>query len=480
MAREGIEQATRNTQYAARIFLLNPPAQPGTAPNREGAGGLGAVSEEGGFVYPPHILATCAAVLREAGWEVAACDGVAARLSVGDLLGRLADLQPQMVGLLASPLTLQGDLTCLRELERAYPQARYLLFGPGLPVVADSLPGDLPATVLLGEPEGLLPAACARLTNCRGEAFGSSCTPDGRAQCLPNASPLHLWSAASLGLGDAMPEGLVQDLDSLPFPAWDLLDAARYPFLTVQASRGCGDSCLYCPYVVAQGRKFRGRSTENVLAELRWLRKSFRPRRIVFRDPVFACERARVETLCYGIVADPALRPGSGDRAWWWECESRPEHLDRELLRLMARAGCRSLKIGLETVDPDLLCTVARTQRPSAAAQYRSRAADLVDDCRRAGIACRLFVLVGLPGETRQAVEETARFLREVRPAGVQVKKLVLYPGVTWPRELALPPAEEVETHYRLLQEAAREAAEGGRPRRSWLRWLLRSVIREA
>ena len=471
MAREGIEQATRNTQYAGRIFLLNPPAQPGTAPNREGAGGLGAMNEEGGFIYPPHILATCAAVLREAGWEVAACDAVAARLGVGDVLGRLAALQPQVVGLVASPLTLQGDLTCLRELTQAHPQARYLLLGPGLSVVADSLPRDLPATVLLGEPEGLLLAACARLLGEQPSRFPGIGSSNSTGEGSATPASLHLLLT---------PEGLVQNLDSLPFPAWDLLDAAGYPFLTVQASRGCGDSCLYCPYVVAQGRNFRGRSTESVLGELRWLRKNFRPRRIVFRDPVFAYERARVETLCHGILADPALRPGPGERAWWWECESRPEHFDRELLRLMVRAGCRSLKIGLETVDPDLLCTVARTQGPSAAAQYRGLAADLVGDCRRVGIACRLFVLVGLPGETHQAVEETARFLRDIRPAGVQVKKLLLYPGVTWPRELALPPAEEVETHYRLLQKAAREAAEGGRPRRSWLRRLLRSVIREA
>ena len=422
------------------VLLLNPPGPPGVAPNREGAAGMGALAEEGGFVYPPQTLASVAAVLRAAGWPVVAHDAVGAGWGLEEVCRRVAAAGPAVVGLFVSALTLESDLGVLAALRRAHPAGRYLLFGGGLRAVQRALADGLGAVALVGEPEGLMAAACERLA--RGEAAATG-----------------IWTAADLGGSE-----WVEDLDGLPFPAWDLVGPQRYPFLTVQASRGCPERCLYCPYVVAQGRAWRGRDSEGVLAELRWLRERFRPRRVVFRDPVFARERARVEALCRGLVADPALRPGRGERYWWWEAESRPEHFDRELLQLIRRAGCASLKIGLETVHASLLCALGRTADAAAAARYVAAAARRVEESRRVGIGCRLFVLVGVPGESDQAVAETARFLQEVRPVAVHVKPFVAYPGLAWPEGLCVPSAEETQARC----QALRRAAAG--PRRGWWR----------
>ncbi len=445
------------TKAEGRVLLANPPAPPGMVANREGAGGLGAVGDEGGFAYPPQTLAAAAAVVRAAGWQVTAYDAPTLRMSVEDLAERLASEQPTIVGLLVSAMTLQGDLAVLQTLAQRYPAARYLLFGPALRAIARLLPKGI-AVALDGEPEGLLPAACARLAT--GEAVDEAA-----------------WSAADLVPGAELVDGLVPDLDALPLPAWDLLGAERYPFLTLQASRGCGHACLYCPYVVAQGRHLRLRQPERVLAELRWLRQSFRPGRIVFREPAFAYDREHAAAICRGIAADPALRPRTGSHYWWWECESRPEHIDRDLLHLMARAGCLALKIGLETVNAALLCSMGRVAGPEAAGRYRRHTATVVEECRRAGIVGRLFVMVGLPGETEQTVAETADFIRQVRPDEVLVKQYVPYPGLAWLEGHTLPAIEETEAHYTLLRSVAREVADSTRRSgRRWhrLRWLRR------
>jgi anaerobic magnesium-protoporphyrin IX monomethyl ester cyclase len=469
LSAQGPGRASAVSVPLVSVLLLNAPGGAGSTPNREGAAGLGALSEGGGFVYPPQTLAVCAAVLREAGFAVQCLDALAAGLDLAQTGERLASARPAIVGLLASALTLELDLATLRALQGAYPAARYLLFGPALRLDIIQLPADLPAVALRGEPEGMIAAACARLA--REEAPAGTC-----------------WTPADLGLAATMPAGLVVDLDTLPFPAWDLLDRACYPFLTVQASRGCDGACRYCPYVAAQGRAFRGRAPERVLAELRWLRREFAPTRIVFRDPAFACDRERVVALCEGISGDPALYPGRGDAFWWWECESHPEHVDRDLVRQMARAGCRGLKLGLETVDAALLALWGRTgaealglplgteQQLLAAEGYLRHVLDLIEECRQQGVACRLFVMAGVPGETEAAVAQTAAFLRGARPAGAHVKLWVDYPGVDWAGRPALPTVAEREAHYAALKQAAAEATAAARP--SGLRRLLRALRR--
>jgi len=106
------------------ILLLNPPGLTGSWPNREGAVGLGALSDEGGFIYPPQTLAAGAAALRAAGWAVTACDAQGAGLGLPQTAAQVAAKAPAIVGLLVSALTLAEDLEVLRRLQAAYPAAR--------------------------------------------------------------------------------------------------------------------------------------------------------------------------------------------------------------------------------------------------------------------------------------------------------------------------------------------------------------------
>jgi hypothetical protein len=410
---------------------------------------MGALAPAEGFAYPPHTLAVAAAVLHSVGLDFRLADAVAASWSAADVLKRIP---PGAVAVIqVSHATREADATFLAQLREERPDVRRLLIGPAAADQAwldDGLPGltasqscgpcACPAqdrlaqgtgseAVLAGEPELALPAAMQAVA---GGARGVL-TPTG------------------LGVPGHDRHGRLVELDALPFPAWEHVPWQAYGFLSLFSSRGCPDGCRYCPYVLGWGDRFRARSVDRVLAEMRWLAERFAPPRLVFRDPVFARERDRVVALCRGI------RQAGLTLAW--ECESRPEHFDRELLAEMRAAGCTTVKTGVESADPDLLVAVGRVANVNEAERYVQHAAEVAQAAVEVGLICRVFVMTGLPGETREAMRQTARFLQRLpRAVRVHVKPFIWYPG------LALPPGLGVREDWLAALQAAADAREAG------------------
>jgi len=423
------------------VYLINPPSAPGTLANREGAAGLGVVyPSPGPFFYPPHALASVAASLRTAGYDVRAHDALVEQPSAD---WALADA----IGVFVSHASLESDLAFLSML-RGMTSAWLIAFGPSMRYVADAvLTQGSVDIVLVGEAEGFFEEALRSLETAERPSLPQlTCPADVQALNFDG-------------------HGMVRDLDALPFPAWDLLPYSKYPLLTVLSSRGCPDPCVYCPYTAAQGHGFRARSLENVLAELEYVSERFRPTRLVFRDPVFAHDRLRVVRLCRELV-DRQL-------GLQWECESRPEHFDAELLEWMQRAGCRWVKIGLETTDQDLLVALHRVASAEAAGAYLQHTAEIVAICRKMGLRSRLFVMAGLPGQNAAMAEATRSFIERVRPTALNVKLCEVYPGTHLPMGTAVDHARQLQI---LRQAQAETQATATAPRLSTRakRWLKR------
>lgn len=371
----------------------------------------------GAFFYPPHTLAVAAARLRDAGHWVQTYDGVVEEHG--------PDLsQQEVVGVFVSYASLDTDITFIAALRRQTP-ARLIAFGPAMRFVGEHVLARAPVdAVLIGEAEGFFVAATEHLV---GEEFSSG------------ARKLGPGTVDAAGYDE---QGLLQNLDVLPIPAWDLLPWTTYPLLTVLSSRGCPDRCAYCPYAAAQGHRFRARSLESVLGELEYLHGQFRPSRLVFRDPVFAHDRERVVRMCHEM-----LKRGLSLN---WECESRPEHFDTELLRLMKRAGCQWVKIGLETTEETLLVRLCRAASLSEARAYVQHVAGVVEACRTVGLRCRLFVMAGMPGQDVTMAERTRRFVEELRPTALNVKLCEPYPGTSLPG----PTYDDHQAQLEVLHEA--------------------------
>ncbi len=380
------------------VILINPPSPPDQAANREGTAGMGVIGAQAtDFVYPPQTIATVAAVLRTNGYAVTCIDAVAEKLDTAATIERVpAPSEGVDVGVLVSQATRRIDMTFIDALAAAEPGGEIIAFGPAMRFIGPDIMAQSNVTaVAMGEAE------TAVLSTLQMVALEPADDAEG-------------WIAG--------PAAVDADPNQLPHPAWDLLPHELYPFLTLRAGRGCDDNCAYCPYVASEGFGRTVRSPEAVADELAWLATTYRKPRYLFRDIVFAADRAWVEAFCRevsGLHLEAA-----------WECESRPEHFDLGLLRHMARAGCTTIKIGVETFDDDLLASIGRLRPGESADDYRQRVREVLHACDQVGIGCRVFVMIGLPGETDRARTQTREFLAQVRPPYLSVKIYRPYAGI--------------------------------------------------
>ncbi|MEA1948851.1 MAG: radical SAM protein, partial [Thermodesulfobacteriota bacterium] len=158
------------------------------------------------------------------------------------------------------------------------------------------------------------------------------------------------------GIVDTGDRKRIQDVDSLPFPARDLIDLSLYhtrlghrPLTSLHTSRGCPYRCRFCSSTRFDGAKWRARSPESVLAELEYLVRDLGYGAVAFMDDNFAGSPERTHRICDGI-----LRKGL-DVRWW--CFCRVDTIVRypELVKRMAEAGAHSMFIGVETPSSGVL-----------------------------------------------------------------------------------------------------------------------------
>lgn len=424
-----------------RVLLLNPPFPADGMANREGTAGFGAVAAA--FAYPPQTLATIVAVCRRQGLtDVAVLDAVGERRTTTVTLNAVAAMDVDSIAIQCSRATLAADSAFITALRQRRPHTPIVAFGAGIRFDGQTLLAAGATHVLVGDPELALPALLRAAPSPTGLVHARDLLPDQHNQA-----------------------GWLRDPAVLPQPAWEAVPWQQYGFLTLTTARGCDDGCTFCAYVAVQGRSYRPRPVPDVVAEMVWLQDTFRPRRLLVRDLVFAADRTRAMAIARALAAARFHTP--------WECESRPEHFDEVLLRQMARAGCTTIKIGLETTDPDLLTRLGRIATPAEAASYLAYTRRIVAAARRYGIQTRVFVMVGLPGQTPAHARATAAYLRELAPTFVHVRPYVAYPQV--PLGPALSAQESAEL-WRILQAVAdeRQAAApraGTVPWRRWFRW---------
>lgn len=219
----------------------------------------------------------------------------------------------------------------------------------------------------------------------------------------------------------------VADLDSLPFPRWELLEEGRRRRLArrrlpVLASRGCPEHCIYCPHRILA--PYRARSARNVADELEQIADRYPRPHIVFRDPLFTLDRERCFALCEEI--------GSRGLELTFDCETRLDALDEPLLGALRRAGLRAVSFGVETASGDTLRRVGRRPIP----EPRQRA--VVDVCRRLGIMTVAYYVFGFPEDDWPAIAATIEYAISLKTTFAQFKLLTPYPGTPlWRRYAA-------------------------------------------
>jgi anaerobic magnesium-protoporphyrin IX monomethyl ester cyclase len=235
-----------------------------------------------------------------------------------------------------------------------------------------------------------------------------------------------------------VPRGVVQsdqinDLDTLPFPRWDLIAETRgmkrgikwssrplgggFPLL---ASRGCPEHCTYCPHRILAG--YRARSIPNIADELEQLCDQVARPYVIFRDPLFSEQRDRCFELCDEIqTRGLTLR---------FEAETRLDRLDVELLDELYAAGFRAMSFGVESLDPTTLKKSGR--RPIPQAQQRA----IIEHCRKTGIVTAAFYVLGFLQDDWHSIAATIDYATDLGSTFAQFKILTPYPGTPMFRQL--------------------------------------------
>jgi hopanoid biosynthesis associated radical SAM protein HpnJ len=215
----------------------------------------------------------------------------------------------------------------------------------------------------------------------------------------------------------------IQDLDSLPHVTEVYkrdLDVTRYnvpfllhPYVSLYTTRGCPAQCTFCLWPqTLSGHPWRKRSSDDVAAEMAKA-KEFWPevKEFFFDDDTFNIQKARTIELC------SKLKP----LGLTWSCTSRVT-TDFETLKAMKEAGCRLLIVGYESGDQQILKNIKKGATIERARQFTK-------DCHKLGLVIHGDFILGLPGETRETINNTIAFAKELDVETIQVSVAHAYPG---------------------------------------------------
>lgn len=217
---------------------------------------------------------------------------------------------------------------------------------------------------------------------------------------------------------------LISNIDELPFPARDLVDFNKYnpqTFLrrgknpiSILTSRGCPAKCIFCASHTTMGNRFRFRTPENVVEEIKLLVKNYNCDYVMIKDDTFTIKKGRVEEFCKRLISENV-----GIK---WHCMLRAGSVNYDLLKLMKEAGCSDVFIGVETGNEEML---KRIKKGVTKEQIRRTVAD----CKQLKIDIMASFLFGLPDETETIAKETIEFALELSPLFAGFAILIPYPG---------------------------------------------------
>ena len=221
------------------------------------------------------------------------------------------------------------------------------------------------------------------------------------------------------------------NLDSLPLPARDLVDMeayrrswrSRHGFFSMSliATRGCPYGCTWCQKSVF-GRSYRSRSPLRVAEEMHLIKEQYQPDQLRIVDDVMGINRPWVRAWHNAVLSQGAAIP--------FECLSRVDLLDDELVRLLAEAGCRRIALGAESGSQRVLDAM---KKGTTVDQIR-RAAEL---CRRHGIETYFYIMLGYPLEEWADIRQTVELLKETYPDRFSSTIAYPLPGTDFYEEVA-------------------------------------------
>ncbi|HTY51317.1 MAG TPA: hopanoid biosynthesis associated radical SAM protein HpnJ [Steroidobacteraceae bacterium] len=279
------------------------------------------------------------------------------------------------------------------------------------------------------DPQGSLEASQA-IDFVAREEFDYTCKEVAEGRPFKDVLGLSFRDAAG-GIHHNPGRPMIENMDDLPFVApvykRDLripnyfIGYLKHPYVSLYTGRGCRSKCTFClwPQTVG-GHRYRVRSAANVLAEARWIKENMpEVKELMFDDDTFtdSSNMPRVHDIARGL----------GAMGWTWSCNAKA-NVPYESLKIMKDNGLRLLLVGYESGDDGILHNIKKGLRTDIARRF-------TEDCRRLGVIIHGTFILGLPGETKETIDKTIRFAKEINPHTIQVSLAAPYPGTTLYRQ---------------------------------------------
>ncbi len=381
-----------------KILLINPPTNNMLSTN------LPDFVEEQRGCYPQLGLLYLAAYIKKHSRHIVQIFDAEVEGGYAGLHKTLNHFQPDAVGLHTLSFNLLDVVNCIQIIKRHNESIRVLLGGPHVniyPYESARLQGV--DYVVLGEGE----APLLDLLN----AIQESHEPDDIPGFVFNRC------------GEIVHTGnrpLIEDLDSLPFPARELTDFTQYfspvsafkPITTMFTSRGCPYQCIFCdrPHL---GKSFRCRSSESVVDEMESISR-LGIREAFILDDTFTVNRQRVVDICTEIRRRRLNII--------WDVRARVNTVDYDLLKLMKSTGCERIHLGVESGSDRILENLRK-------GITKDQVRHAFQACRKISITSFAYFIIGCPGETEKEIKETTDFMQEIRPDYIHLSVMTPFPG---------------------------------------------------
>jgi anaerobic magnesium-protoporphyrin IX monomethyl ester cyclase len=367
--------------------------------------------------YPPLGTLYAASYLRQRGYDVALFDAMLA-VSESEWAAALDHHRPQHAVLFEDNFNYLSKMCLLRMRQAAFEMCRTAKARGCTVIVCSSDATDHAAAyfahgadfVLIGEGEITLGELLDHLT--------------GRANTALEQILGLAWTDDHSGEKRTAPRPVIQNLDALPFPAWDLVDVARYQriwrqrhgyfSMNVTTTRGCPYHCNWCAKPI-WGQRYNVRSPENVAAELKWLEETFHPDHIWFADDIMGLKPGWLQRFADLVEEKNAAVP--------FKSLSRADLLLREgEIEALQRAGCQIVWIGAESGSQKILDAMEKGTRVEQIYEASQR-------LHAAGMQVGFFLQFGYPGETRDDIELTLQMVRNCKPDDIGMSVSYPLPG---------------------------------------------------
>ena len=367
------------------LLLVNPPI---TLEERYGS--FASVGSQA----PPLGLCYLAASARKSGYSVQIIDAPAMGMDLARTMAEIAKIKAGVIGLTASTVSILRASELAKAIKQSGIASPLIIGGPHV----SSLPRETLEEFaefdlgVINEGELTLPEI---LSSHRGGGD-------------PGAIPGMVYRSPD-GVALSPHRDNIDDLDSIPYPAWDLLphlpryykpsphSYRRLPSTSVMSSRGCNGTCTFCarPFM---GEKYRAHSADYTVGMVDHLVKVYGIKDIMFYDDNFLLDKKRVVKICEALLKK--------NYTISWSCLARPEISSDELFGLIKRAGCWQIAFGIESADQGILETIRKKVTVE-------RMSEVIRKTNEAGIHSRGYFMIGCPGETKETIDKTTRFIQE-------------------------------------------------------------------